>query len=90
MAIGCIASPTSATLPDVRNPRGGGQSERLSLLVSVPGGMLRIRDRKGSAQVEANVLIKEMQPSSVSGTVMGEGEPKNPALTGQETMTWQL
>lgn len=90
MAIGCNASPTKATLPNVRGPRGGGQSERLSRLVSVCDGMLSIRDRKGSAHVEANLLINEMLPSSVSGTATGDGESKNPSRTGQETTIWQV
>jgi hypothetical protein len=87
IAIGCSASPSRATLPDVQKSSGGGQSVSVRLLVAVPSGMFCISERNGSAHVEAYRWTREILPSSVSGTGIGEWEPKKPSLTGHETTT---
>jgi hypothetical protein len=86
IAIACNASPIKATLPNVRRPRGGGQSESVMRAVFVSLGMFSTRDRKGSAQVRANRLSKEILPSFVS-VLMVEKRESLPSRIGHETMT---
>lgn len=89
MAIGCNASPTSATRPVVRKSRGGGQSYRSRHLTSVSAGMRCASLRKGSAQVSASRRSSVSPSASVSGKGSGVSWPKKPARTGHETTIWQ-